>query len=584
MLLEKINSPADLKKFNASERQELAKEMRAALLKRASIHGGHFGPDFGMVEATIALHTVFDSPHDKFVFDVSHQAYSHKMLTGRKQAYLDAAHYDDVSGYTNPDESEHDFFNIGHTSTSLSLASGLAMARDLKGDKENIVAIIGDGSMSGGEALEGLDTIGELNTNLIIVFNDNDMSIAEVHGGMYKGFKELRDNNGQGSNNLFKAMGLDYCFVADGNDSEALIKAFNEVKDIDHPVVVHIVTKKGKGYKFAEENKEAWHWHLPFDIETGKNKVDYEDMPAEITAKFLLDKMKTDDKLVVMTAAVPAVMGFTPERRKEAGKQYIDVGIAEEQGVAMASGLAKNGAHPVFATYSTFFFFFFVLISQDVCINKNPATFLVFGGSLYSLNDVTHLCLFDIPLLSNIPNLVYLAPTSYKEYLAMLDWSIAQEDYPVAIRVPVLLTKVRDLPVASNYGEINKYEVTQNGSNVAIIGLGNFYWLAEDAAKELAKQGIKATIINPKYITGQDKALLNELKAKHDIVVTLEDGVLDGGFGEKIARFYGNSAMKVLNFGLAKKFYDRYDPAELAEECHLTAPQIANDVIKVLAE
>ena len=584
MLLEKINGPADLKKFNASERQELAKEMRAALLKRASIHGGHFGPDFGMVEATIALHTVFASPRDKFVFDVSHQAYSHKMLTGRKQAYLDAAHYDDVSGYTNPDESEHDFFNIGHTSTSLSLASGLAMARDLKGDKENIIAIIGDGSMSGGEALEGLDTIGELNTNLIIVFNDNDMSIAEVHGGMYKGFKELRDNNGQSSNNLFKAMGLDYRFVADGNDSEALIKAFNEVKDIDHPVVVHIVTQKGKGYKFAEENKEAWHWHLPFDIETGKNKVDYEDMPAEITAKFLLDKMKTDDKLVVMTAAVPAVMGFTPERRKEAGKQYIDVGIAEEQGVAMASGLAKNGAHPVFATYSTFFQRAYDQISQDVCINKNPATFLVFGGSLYSLNDVTHLCLFDIPLLSNIPNLVYLAPTSYKEYLAMLDWSIAQEDYPVAIRVPVLLTKVRDLPVASNYGEINKYEVTQNGSNVAIIGLGNFYWLAENAAKELAKQGIKATIINPKYITGQDKALLNELKAKHDIVVTLEDGVLDGGFGEKIARFYGNSAMKVLNFGLAKKFYDRYDPAELAKECHLTAPQIANDVMKVLAE
>lgn len=584
MLLEKINGPKDLKKFNASERQLLAKEMRAALLKRASIHGGHFGPDFGMVEATIALHTVFDSPRDKFVFDVSHQAYSHKMLTGRKQAYLDEAHYDDVSGYTNPDESEHDFFNIGHTSTSLSLASGLAMARDLKGDKENIVAIIGDGSMSGGEALEGLDTIGELNTNLIIVFNDNDMSIAEVHGGMYKGFKELRESNGQSANNLFKAMGLDYRFVADGNDSEALIKAFNEVKDIDHPVVVHIVTQKGKGYKFAEENKEDWHWHLPFDIETGKNKVDYEDVPAEVTAKFLLDKMKTDDKLVVMTAAVPAVMGFTPERRKEAGKQYIDVGIAEEQGVAMASGLAKNGAHPVFATYSTFFQRVYDQISQDVCINKNPATFLVFGGSLYSLNDVTHLCLFDIPLLSNIPNLVYLAPTSYKEYLAMLDWSIDQEDYPVAIRVPVVLSKEQELPVATDYSDINKYTVTQKGSRVAIIGLGNFYWLAEDAAKELAKQGIKATIINPKYITGQDKELLDELKADHDVVVTLEDGVLDGGFGEKIARFYSDSIVKVLNFGLAKKFYDRYDPAELAKECHLTAPQIANDIMKVLAE
>lgn len=582
MLLEKIDSPKDLKNFTAEERVELAKEMRHALLLRASEHGGHFGPDFGMVEAAIALHTVFDSPRDKFVFDVSHQAYSHKMLTGRKQAYLDPAHYDDVSGYTNPEESEHDMFNIGHTSTSISLASGLAKARDLLGKKENIIAIIGDGSMSGGEALEGLDTVGEMDTNMIIVLNDNDMSIAEVHGGMYKGFRELRETGGKSEHNLFRAMGLDYRFVADGNDAEALIAAFEEVKDIDHPVVVHIVTQKGKGYKFAEEDKEGWHWHLPFDIKTGKNKFDFIDANANLTAEYLLKKMKEDKKLIAMTAAVPACMAFTPERRKEAGKQFIDVGIAEEQAVAMASGLAKNGAHPVFATYSTFFQRTYDQLSQDVCINKNPATFLVFWSSMYTMNDVTHLCIYDIPLMSNIPNLVYLAPTSREEYIAMLDWSISQEEHPVAIRVPVPSVGSSTRKARTDYSELDTYELVKKGSRVAIIGLGNFYELGEKAAEELKKQGIDATLINPLYITGIDRDMLDELKEEHQLVITLEDGVLDGGFGEKITRFYSADSMRVLNFGLAKKFYDRYDPAELAVEYHLTPEQIAEDAAKVL--
>ena len=582
MFLEKIDSPKDLKKLTPAERIELAKEMRHALLLRASEHGGHFGPDFGMVEATIALHTVFDSPKDKFVFDVSHQAYSHKMLTGRKQAYLDPAHYNDVSGYTNPEESEHDMFNIGHTSTSISLASGLAKARDLLGKKENIIAIIGDGSMSGGEALEGLDTVGEMGTNMIIVLNDNDMSIAEVHGGMYKCFRELRETNGNARHNLFKAMGLDYRFVADGNDTEALIAAFTEVKDIDHPVVVHIVTQKGKGYKFAEEDKEGWHWHLPFDIETGKNKFDFIDANANLTAEHLLQKMEEDEKLVVIAAATPSCMAFTPERRKKAGKQYIDVGIAEEQAVAMASGLAKNGAHPVFATYSTFFQRTYDQLSQDVCINNNPATFLVFWSSMYTMNDVTHLCIFDIPLMSNIPNLVYLAPTSQEEYLAMLDWSIEQDEHPVAIRVPVPAVGSSSRAIRKDYSQLNKYELVKKGSRVAIIGLGNFYELGEKAAEELKKQGIEATLINPLYITGVDKEMLTKLKDDHQLVITLEDGVLDGGFGEKIARFYGADNMRVLNFGLDKKFYDRYDFAELAKEQHLTPEQIAEDAMNVL--
>lgn len=582
MILDRINGPKDLKTLNAAERKELAQEIRQAMLKRASIHGGHFGPDFGIVEATIALHTVFDSPKDKIVWDVSHQVYPHKILTGRKQAYLEEEHYDDVSGYSNPAESEHDFFEVGHTSTSISLASGLAMARDLRGGHENIIAVIGDGSMSGGEALEGLDTVGEMGTNMIIVLNDNQMSIAEVHGGMYKGFEELRRTGGKSEHNLFRAMGLDYRFVADGNDSEALIKVFREVKDMDHPVVVHIVTQKGKGYKFAEENKESWHWHMPFDIETGEVKQPYVDEAAELTASYLLDRLKTDKKLAILTAATPASFGFTPERRKQAGKQFIDVGIAEEQAVAMASGLAKGGARPVFGDYATFFQRTYDQISQDVCINNNPAVFLVFGASMYSMNDVTHLCIFDIPMMANIPNLVYLAPVSLAEYKAMLAWALDQTDHPVAIRVPVLPVSSEGRVIRTDYSQLNTYEVTRQGSDVAILGLGNFYGLAEHTAAELEKKGIHATIINPTYITGLDTDLLESLKKDHRLVVTMEDGVLDGGFGEKIARFYGRSDMKTYAFGLEKKFYDRYDYEKLAEKYNLKPELAAKRILDLI--
>lgn len=582
MILDRINGPKDLKTLSASERKELAQEIRQAMLKRASIHGGHFGPDFGIVEATIALHTVFDSPKDKIVWDVSHQVYPHKILTGRKQAYLEEEHYDDVSGYSNPAESEHDFFEVGHTSTSISLASGLAMARDLRGGHENIIAVIGDGSMSGGEALEGLDTVGEMGTNMIIVLNDNQMSIAEVHGGMYKGFEELRRTGGKSEHNLFRAMGLDYRFVADGNDSEALIKVFREVKDIDHPVVVHIVTQKGKGYKFAEEDKESWHWHMPFDIETGEVKHPYVDEAAELTATYLLDRMKTDKKLAVLTAATPASFGFTSERRKQAGKQFIDVGIAEEQAVAMASGLAKGGARPVFGDYATFFQRTYDQISQDVCINNNPAVFLVFGASMYSMNDVTHLCIFDIPMMANIPNLVYLAPVSLAEYKAMLAWALDQTNHPVAIRVPVLPVSSEGRVIRTDYSQLNTYEVTRRGEEVAILGLGNFYGLAEQTAAELEKKGIHTTIINPTYITGLDTDLLESLKKDHRLVVTMEDGVLDGGFGEKIARFYGNSDMKTCAFGLEKKFYDRYDYEKLAEEYNLKPELAAKKILDLI--
>ena len=579
MYIEKINGPEDVKKLNIEEMTALAEEMRHALLKRASIHGGHFGPNFGMVEAIIALHYVFESPKDKMVFDVSHQTYPHKMLTGRKDAYLYEEHYDDVTGYSCPQESEHDHFTIGHTSTSISLACGLAKARDLRGESANVIAIIGDGSLSGGEALEGMDFAAELDSNMIIVVNDNDMSIAENHGGLYSNLKLLRETNGQAECNLFKAMGLDYVYVDHGNDLRELIGAFKQVKDSKKPVVVHINTLKGKGYKPAEEHKEEWHWHLPFDIETGKSHFPEVEDYSSVTCEYLIEKMKKDPTVVAITSGTPTILGFTQEKRKQAGRQFVDVGIAEETAVALASGIAKGGGKPVYGVYSSFIQRTYDQISQDLCIDGNPATIVVYTGSVFGMTDVTHLGLQDIPMLSNIPGLVYLAPPTKEEYLSMLDWSVEQKEMPVAIKLPGgdMISDGRE--VKKDWSQLNTYEVTEKGSKIALIGLGTFYFLALQTAEMLEKKGIHVTVINPYYITGLDKGLLEKLKADHDTVVTLEDGILNGGFGEKIARFYGSSDMKVYNYGLKKEFLDRYDVNEVLKENHLTAEQIVNDVL-----
>lgn len=579
MYIEKINGPEDVKKLNIEEMTALAEEMRHALLKRASIHGGHFGPNFGMVEAIIALHYVFESPKDKMVFDVSHQTYPHKMLTGRKDAYLYEEHYDDVTGYSCPQESEHDHFTVGHTSTSVSLACGLAKARDLRGESANVIAIIGDGSLSGGEALEGMDFAAELDSNMIIVVNDNDMSIAENHGGLYSNLKLLRETNGQAECNLFKAMGLDYVYVDHGNDLRELIGAFKQVKDSKKPVVVHINTLKGKGYKPAEEHKEEWHWHLPFDIETGKSHFPEVEDYSSVTCEYLIEKMKQDPTVVTITSGTPTILGFTQEKRKQAGRQFVDVGIAEETAVALASGIAKGGGKPVYGVYSSFIQRTYDQISQDLCIDRNPATIVVYTGSVFGMTDVTHLGLQDIPMLSNIPGLVYLAPTTKEEYLSMLDWSVEQKEMPVAIKLPGgdMISDGRE--VTKDWSQLNTYEVTEKGSKIALIGLGTFYFLALQTAEMLEKKGIHATVINPYYITGLDEGLLEKLKADHDTVVTLEDGILNGGFGEKIARFYGSSDMKVYNYGLKKEFLDRYDVNEVLKENHLTAEQIVNDVL-----
>ena len=577
MLLEKIQSPKDVKVLSMPQLHELAQEIRDGILNRDSNIGGHVGPNLGIVETTIAMHYVFNCPEDKFVFDVSHQSYPHKMLTGRAFGYYDNNRFQEISGYSSPAESpEYDQFELGHTSTSISLASGLQKARDIKRTKENIVVLIGDGSLSGGEALEGLDEVGELGTGIIIIVNDNEMSIAENHGGLYKNLALLRETNGKAECNLFRAMGLDYKYVADGNDVETLIKTFQEVKDIDHPIVVHIHTEKGKGYAPAEQNKEPWHWSMPFDIETGKPKVegggeDYGNM----TAEYLLEEMKKDKHLVAVTSGTPTVAGFFKNRREEAGAQHVDVGIAEEQAVAMISGMAKGGIRPVYNVYSTFIQRTYDQIAQDLCINGNPAVINVFCASLYGMNDITHIGFYDIPMLSNIPNLVYLAPTCWEEYKAMMAWGIQQTAHPVSIRVPGGAVTHSDEQFDEDYSELNRFKMTHKGSKVAIVALGAFYGLGKQVAAQLKEQkGIDATLINPRYITGLDEEMLESLKADHEKVITLEDGALEGGFGEKIARFYGDSDMRTLCFGIKKGLYDRYDYQQLAKDNELTPEQI----------
>ncbi len=585
MYIEKIQSPADLKGLDIEELKIVADETRQAVLNRVSKHGGHVGPNLGFVEATVALHYVFNAPEDKFVFDVSHQCYPHKVLTGRAQGFL--GNVDDmnaISGYSSPSESPlYDNFEVGHTSTSISLATGLQKARDIKGTHENVIAIIGDGSLSGGEAFEGLDEASELGTGIIVVVNDNEMSIAENHGGLYKNLQLLRETNGTASCNYFKALGFEYAYLEEGNNVEKLIEVFKSVKDTDKPTVVHIHTEKGHGFLPAVGNKEAWHYGMPFDPKTGESLVRFEGEDYEtLLSDWMLKEMKNDPTLIAITAGTPAAAGFTADKRKEAGKQHIDMGIAEEQACAMASGMAKGGLHPVWTVYSTFIQRTYDQIAQDLCINSNPAVINVMWGGAGTMNDITHICLFDIPMLTSIPNLLYLAPTTCEEYFAMLRWAITQEKMPVALRVPSNGVNHTAEDVDKEYSYTPSYKVTHKGSRVAIIAAGSFYQKGENVIRLLADKGIDATLINPRYLSGVDTQTLDMLPENHSLVVTLEDGCKDGGFGERIAAYYGTSDMKVLVGGIKKDLYDRFDLQQLLDDNRLLDEQIVEDIINIL--
>lgn len=575
MYLERINVPLDMKELNMEQLKVLSGEVRETLIKKLSEHGGHVGPNLGMVEMTVALHYVFDSPVDKFVFDVSHQSYVHKMLTGRREAFTDLAHYDDVTGYTNPLESEHDMFTIGHTSTSVSLALGLAKGRDLNQKQENIIAIIGDGSLSGGEALEAIDYAGEYDKNLIIVVNDNDQSIAENHGGLYKTLKELRESNGQSERNLFKGFGLEYHYLEDGHDVEKLVNLFESVKNIDHPVVLHIHTIKGKGLAYAEANKESWHAGGPFNIEDGSPKFGGWSSDATVadSLKYLLEN---DETAVVVNSATPMGLGFVEPMRSEyaARGQFVDVGIAEENAMAMISGIGKNGGTAVYGTFAPFLQRTYDQLSHDLCLNDNPATILVLMPGVYGMNSNTHIAMCDIQFFAHVPNLIYLAPTSKEEYLQMFKFSTTQKEHPVAIRVPVqmLETGVED---TTDYSVLNKSQIVEKGADIAIIGVSSLFGMAKEAAAKYKEEtGKQITVINPKFLTGLDEELLNDLKKDHKLVITIEDGELDGGYGQRVAGFYGDSDMKVKNFGISKKFHTDFIPDKLLEEHGMSADKL----------
>lgn len=583
MYLEKINGPADLKKLNIDELPELAEEMRGALIENGSICGGHLASNLGIVELTIALHYVFNSPADKIIFDVSHQTYCHKMLTGRRDAFIIPSEYGSISGYSNPEESKHDFFCIGHTSTSISLACGFAKARELCGNNENIIAVIGDASLDGGEAFEALNFSEEVYGGLIVVLNDNNMSIPENHGSLCSKLMELRNHDGDLENNYFKSLGFDYIFVKNGHDIKDIIVALRKVKNSGKRVVVHICTQKGNGYQPAEQDSEKWHWAHPFDIKTGKftNNVPSENYGA-IAREFLLDKMKTDSKVVVIAASTPLCIGFDAENRKRAGKQFIDVGIAEQNAITLTAAMAAYGMKPVFATNSTFYQRAYDQIEQELCINQCAATMIVTHASVFGHTNVTHHGLLDIALLGNIPGLKYLAPVNKQEYLAMLEWSIDQDIEPVAIRVPWTGVTNTDYEVGNDYSD-NSYKILQQGSDVAILALGSFFRLGVETAKRLEEiTGIKATIINPRFITGLDMGLLGRLIDFHKVIVTIEDGIIFGGFGSKIAQFYGTRNIKVLNFGFSMNIPNRYVPADLMEQNGLTSYNIVENIIKHL--
>lgn len=582
MYLDKINDPSDLKKLEISELPKLADEVREAVINRISNIGGHKGPNLGMVEMTVALHYVFNSPKDKLVFDVSHQCYSHKILTGRKDAFLFSEHFHDVTGFTNPAESVHDIFKIGHTSTSISLALGLAIARDLEKKHDNVVAIIGDGSLSGGEALEALDYAGEYNKNLIIIVNDNDQSIAENHGGIYKTLRKLRETNGQDPNNLFSSFGLEYHYLDDGHNLEKLVSLFESVKDIDHPVVLHIHTIKGKGLKYAEENREQWHAGGPFNVEDGSPKITIKnDTTVFESLKELLD---SNEQAVVVNAGTPMSLGFTKDKREEYVKrgQFIDVGIAEENGVAIASGIARNGGTAVFGTFAAFFQRTYDQVSHDLCLNDNPATMLVLSPGVYGMNSDTHLALCDIQQFAYIPNLIYLAPATRSEYKNALKFATTQKKHPVGIRVPAVFSDIQEED-NTNYAEINKNKIIKKGSNVAIFGIGKMIDMANDIAYKLKKEkNLDITIINPLFLSGLDEELLNSLKNNHQLIITLEDGELMGGYGQNISSFYGQNEISVKNYGISKKFHTDFAAEELLAENGMSISNIYNFITKFL--
>lgn len=570
-LLNKVSGPKDLKKLAIPEMEELATEIRTLILEKDAAKGGHLGPDLGIVEASIAYHYVFNAPKDKIVWDVSHQTYPHKMLTGRALAWLDPEHYEDVTPYTNPDESPYDYYAVGHTSTSIALATGMAKARDLMGEHENIMALIGDGSMTGGLAYEGLNNAAIEPHNLVVVVNDNQMSIDDNVGGLVTALKKLRDSNGETKENPFTAMGFDYRYIADGNDIKSMIEAFKSVKDVDHPILLHINTLKGKGYQPAIDNEEAHHWVMPFDLKTDKSTVPAPKGPSatSVAMDVMKEHIENGEKIMAINAAIPGVFGLD-EIKDKYPENYHDVGIAEQESVAFAAGMAKEGAIPALFENSTFLQRAFDQLSHDVAANDLPVVMMVAGGGI-SGTSKTHLGVFDQVMISNLPNWIYLAPTTLAEEKDMMEWAIKQRKHPVAIKMPTKKVPVGE-EVKRDYTEI-KYDI-KPGKDIAVLALGDMYnMLGKEVAEKLG-----ASLVNPISANILDKEALDKLADENKIIITLEDNLLDGGFGEKVASYLGNKHVKVLNYGQKRVYTDQIPLNIILKNNRMTVDQIVEDV------
>ncbi len=581
MLIDKINQPYDLKGLSADELNRLADEIRFGIINRTSKIGGHVGSNLGIVECTIAMHYVFNSPKDKIVFDVSHQCYAHKILTGRKDGFFNEEKLSTVSGYTTTAESEHDHFCVGHTSTSISLATGLCLGRDLLKENYNVIAVIGDGSLSGGEALEGLDFAGEYKNNLIIVVNDNQMSIAENHGGIYKNLKLLRESAGRAEQNIFKDLGLDYYFVADGNDLNALIQVFSKVKDVNHPTVVHICTQKGKGYSLAENDKERWHWHAPFDMKSSQNTVQAPYGFVQYARDLLIERINVNEKITILCAGTPGAIGFFPEYRAKVEGRFIDVGIAEEHAVALASGMAKAGGKPIFCVQSSFLQRCYDQLLQDLALNNSPAVIIVYSSGIYPMRDATHMGVFDIAYTSSIPNLTYLCPTNANEFKDCLDFALNQNSSPVMIRLP--MTKFVKGESCIDFSK-KAYQIVNKAREIAFIALGNHFEIAQKSVDLLKEQGIKATLINALYADFVDEKTLDELVKEHKYFVVIEDGVLQGGFSQKVSAYLSKYGVKTLCYGYKKEFMDRFDLSEKLAENRIREDLIVSDLLSIISK
>lgn len=583
-IIKNIKSPADIKAMSIDELHKVAEQMRDAVLFRTSLFSGHVGPNLGDIEAVLAMHYVFDAPKDKLVLDVSHQDFPHKMITGRVGGFINPDDFAKVGEYTDPTESpEYDIFYAGHTSPSISLCAGLARARDLKGEKYNVVAFIGDGSLSGGEAFEGMNVAGAMKSNLIIIVNDNQMAIAENHGGIYDNLRELRETNGTASVNLFKAFGLDYIYVAEGNNLEKVIEAYRKVKDSDHPVVVHLNTQKGQGYVPAERNREEFHWSVPFDLATGDPKVfaskpDYTD----ILCDFIMEKYHSKPNFLVVSSATPDSFGLDAAKRAELGEHFLDTNIAEQTAVAVMAGAARNGAKVIYPVVSTFLQRAYDQLMEDWAMDNSPALMVVDSTGVKGIPDMTHLGFWDIPMITSIPDIVYLAPTNAEEFRAMLEWGFAQNEHKAAVRIPTYSFEHADCPVDTDYSDLNKFRILKEGKDVAVIAAGDFMVKGKEVVALLAEKGIDATLINPRFVSGIDTEMIKKLADRHRLIATIEDGSLEGGFGQRIASASGPTGMKCLNFGLAKKFEDRYDISALEKANNLEPSQIAASILNAL--